>query len=389
MMMDNLYSGQVTTAMSQNQMGEQQQVDSSAFEEWIENTAERKNLSREELLDRMLSSYWILDELSGMTADAGDGQSTSTRRPAPEPAEKALHNSDDAEPLEERADVVSEGSERSELIREFQELRSTVLSMAESDEPRRSDRPQTHPSERARTQSPPRRTNESLQHTLTKLQNRFEDISAALEDVQQTHEKDVATLEADVDEATASIDRLETTVDGLAGQEELESMAVSIESELSRLEKESDELQERLSELEMASSETAARLDTLEATQNDLEARLEGEFDGIERLFKRVLEKTDDLENQISNVSESIQTDLQPINEHIEDHERLTSLKREAQRNDISQAACSGCEAVVDLAMLEIPCCPYCDRPVSGLTTTGGLSLSQATLEVESDENSI
>ena len=44
--------------------------DSDALEEWVAETARQKGVSKQKLLDEILSSYWVLEELSGVVTDS-------------------------------------------------------------------------------------------------------------------------------------------------------------------------------------------------------------------------------------------------------------------------------------------------------------------------------
>jgi archaellum component FlaC len=353
--------------------------DSSAFEEWVEKTAETKGISRGEVLDQMLSSYWILEELTGMMDEAeGDG-----------PASKLEEASGDAEesPDTEKggtAEGLPEGGDLSELIREFQELRSAIMEMPDRQgSERRRDPPRREWDQPRRQSPPPSRVDDRLQRTISDLQDRFEDLSDELADVQDQHEEDVAALESDIEETLETLDDLESTVEGLVGHKALESLAVSLEQELSRIEEGTEDLEARVGEIEAERSETDTDLAEVVETQEKLEARIEREFDSIENVFQHLLDKTDDLEYRVGAVAETHGDDIEPFEDHVEERERFADLMREAHRKDISTAICDNCETIVDLRLLEEPYCPECDRSISGLEPGGWLPFDKPTAKTE------
>jgi len=297
--------------------------DSSAFEEWVEKTAETKGISRGEVLDQMLSSYWILEELTGMMDEAeGDG-----------PASKLEEASGDAEesPDTEKggtAEGLPEGGDLSELIREFQELRSAIMEMPDRQgSERRRDPPRREWDQPRRQSPPPSRVDDRLQRTISDLQDRFED--------------------------------------------------------LSRIEEGTEDLEARVGEIEAERSETDTDLAEVVETQEKLEARIEREFDSIENVFQHLLDKTDDLEYRVGAVAETHGDDIEPFEDHVEERERFADLMREAHRKDISTAICDNCETKVDLRLLEEPYCPECDRSISGLEPGGWLPFDKPTAKTE------
>ncbi len=365
--------------------------ESTAFEEWVGKTAESKDISRGEVLDQMLSSYWILEELTGMM-DEGDGGGPGSELGGTTGKVGESPDTDAAEADAGRTSArtggeksgLPEGDDISELIHEFQDLRSAILEMPnQQGSERQRDAPRQQWDEQRRQSPESSRVDDRLQRTLSDLQDRFEDLSDELADVQDQHEEDVAQIESDIDETLDTLERLESTVEGLVGHGALESLAVSLEEELSRIEEGAEELEGRVRQLEEAHSETDTELAEIAATQKELEARIEREFDSIENVFQHLLDKTDDLEYRLGAVAETHGEDIQPFEDHVDERERLADLMREAHRKDISTAVCDNCETKVDLRLLEEPYCPECDRSISGLEPGGWLPFDKPTLDTE------
>lgn len=375
--------------MSEEPDSEEATFDSAAFEEWVEKTAESKGISRGEVLDQMLSSYWILEELTGMMDEAGQGGPASrfgadTSEGEPESGSQDADTTGDGSDAREEAAGLPEQGNLSELVREFQELRSAIMEMPDRRETgRRREAPNPRWDEPRRSRSPPRRPDERLQRTLSDLEDRVEDNSEELSATKDTHDEDVAALEADIDETRQTLQTLESSVDNLVGHAELESLAVSLEQELSRIEESTTEQEGRLTQVEEAHAETAGKLADIAEGQSALEERLEREFDSIEDVFQHLLDKTDDLEYRLGAVSDSQHDEFESLEDHIEDREQLATLMREAHRKDISTAVCDSCETKVDLRLLEEPYCPECDRSITGLDPGGWLPFDKSTLETE------
>jgi len=377
--------------MSEDPDSEEVSFDSAAFEEWVEKTAENKNIPRGEVLDQMLSSYWILEELTGMMDDGGQGGPTSNlgqstiggEAGSDDPDASADKNDDDTNASGRERDATDENGS-AELIREFQQLRSAILELSE-----RQDAGEQQPRSDARVDdssvSPfsQDRTDDRLRRTLSDLQERVEDLSDELSEVEEKHDRDVADLEGDIEETLETLETLESSVDDLIGHSELESLAVSLEEELSRIEETTAELDGRLAQLEEVHSETAGEVADLADGQSDLEARLDREFNSIENLFQHLLDKTDDLEYRLDAVSDSHEEDIASVEEGVAEHERLGAIMREAHRQGITSAVCDSCETKVNLQLLHEPYCPECDRSITGVKPGGWLPFDKPTLETE------
>lgn len=346
--------------------------DSAAFEEWVENAAESKDSSPGEVFDQMLSSYWILDELAGMMDESEQGGTGA-------PLQGGTTGGDSGR----EGDCLNEDG-ASELIREFQDLRSAVLELTE--------RPETEEhgvasggqmGDHEVSASSHRRTDERLRTTLSELQERVEYLSEEVSEVQDRHDRDVGALQADIEETLDTLEALESSVDNLVGHSEFESLAVSLKEELSRIEDATGEVEGRLTQLEDVQSQTAGEVTDLAEGQSELEARLDREFDSIENLFQHLLDKTDDLEHRFEALPDSPEEDIESVEEAVAERERLATVIRQANRKGVSTAVCDNCETKVDLRLLHEPYCPGCDCSISGVEPGGWLPFNNATLETE------
>ena len=54
-------------------------VDADAFQEWVTHTAESRGVDERELINQLVSAYWILDEMNDVGGDV-DGPSTAGSR---------------------------------------------------------------------------------------------------------------------------------------------------------------------------------------------------------------------------------------------------------------------------------------------------------------------
>lgn len=374
--------------MSEEPGSEEVAFDSAAFEEWIERTAQSKGISRGEVLDQMLSSYWILEELTGMM-DGAEGDGPASRLGGETTGNEPNGDRPDADasgggpnPHEREDDRPDEG-ETSELIREFQQLRSAIQELPERRETGPTPPPDPRLDDRRARRVSGGRADDRLRRRFSELQDGIEDISEELSEVRSEHDRDVADLDADIEETRETLAELESSVDELLSRPEIESLVATLEQELSYVEQKATEVDGRLAQLEEAHSETAGELANVADGQTQLEARIEREFDSIENVFRHLLDETDDLEHRLGTVSDTHDEDMESVEGHIAEREHLAGLMREAQRKGISTAVCDGCETKVDLQLLGEPYCPGCDRSISGLEPGGWLPFDKPTLETE------
>ncbi|PSQ56592.1 MAG: hypothetical protein BRD23_09320 [Halobacteriales archaeon SW_9_67_25] len=374
--------------MSEDPRSEEVEFSSTAFEEWVEKTAKSKDISRGEVLDQMLSSYWILEELTGMMDEAEQGDSGGQLQKDTAGGDTE-HGDRTARASGESVDSGGGGDHpeadgSSELIREFQDLRSAILELTERPDIDRQEGPAAglvdDPQVSAR---PQQRTDDRLRRALSDLQDRVKTLSEDLSEVQDRHDRDVDDLQTDIDETLDTLDTLESSVDDLVGHSELESLAGSLEEELSRIEDATAELEGRLTRIEEGQSETAGEVADLSEGQSELEGRLDREFDSIENLFQHLLDTTDDLEHRLGAISDSHEADMESVEAAVAERDRLATVMREAHRKGVSTAVCDNCETTVDLRLLHEPHCPECDRSISGVEPGGWLPFDKATLETE------
>jgi hypothetical protein len=403
--------------MSEEPGSEEVAFDSAAFEEWVEKTAQSKDIPRGEVLDQMLSSYWIFEELTGMIGGGDQASAISSLGQSTAGSEAESVSSGDTG---SKTDVETSGEDAertdekntSELISEFQQLRSAIVELSERPETayQQPEVPEAGDG-RVPPSSTPRRTDDKLRRTLSDLQDRVESLSDELSKVQDKHDHDVTELRTDIEETLETLEMLESSVEGLVDTEELESLAVSLEEELSRIDNTTAELNGRLAQLEEVHSETAsvasdladgqselearltqaedARAETASAVndladgQSELEARLDREFDSIENLFQHLLDTTNELEHRLEAVSTDRKEEIEPLKEDLAEREQLITIMKKANRKGISTAVCDSCKTTANLEMLHEPYCPECDRSITGVEPDGWSPFDKPTLKTE------
>lgn len=314
--------------------------DSDALEQWVSETARQKGVSKQKLLDEILSSYWVLEELSGVVSDsnvAADSQQSEGQPPTEAPADH--HEAPNTQPASSAS--ASTASEFSELKSELQGLRSAIEELSQ-------DQQETDSSEDV-----------STEEGFSALEGQLDDLSSAVVERQTETDETVEEL----------VDRIET----------LDARLAEIESRLD----EGLSLAEMEAAVQQNSTDYAELKATVEGNSADhaeLEQQLESEFDSIEQVLQHLLDTTDNIEYRLGAVSESRQEALKPLRERNAQQDALTELKQEAIRHGVSDGVCGNCEQKIDLGLLEVPECPSCERRFTGISKGGWLPFSKSTI---------
>jgi chromosome segregation ATPase len=342
------------------------EIDSDLFEDWLVQAADSKGVSKQELMNQMLSSYWILDELTGLV---GETEANTTRQLSPE----------DSAPASES---VSRESERSESTDAASEEKPTETESAED--------------ETMETGSNEDVTEERIREIQLAIRKLVEDQSEA--EARASIDEESADSPSADDETSRVVDELRQQCETLGS--ELDDLESRQDTQFDRL---SDELQlalDRVNELEETQERLPdredieaivddirtidGRLEELHTADRELESRMDREFDSIEELFRRVLNTLDDLESELDATTESYQEDLEPIKERIKERKRLEELKNDALNRGVRKGSCERCDRTVDLALLESADCPNCTAHFTGIDDSGWNPLRPATLETGS-----
>ncbi|MFC6770770.1 hypothetical protein ACFQDD_04425, partial [Halorubrum pallidum] len=272
---------------------ESDSVDVDTFQEWLHYTAESRDLDEGELLDRLVSAYWVLDEMSDVVPDApaGDVDSGSGARPDSDRlTEWRSSPSDRRPPVDgpgrvrtedqssgERAgdDAVDPGDESDDVGNAPDETTAPNETNA-SDETDPTDA-STDDAVTAEIQAlrDSIHTQLDLATTVTELRRQVSDLSLDVEQQRSRQDGFTDRITDDITRLNQRIERIDAQVDG-----------------------DTDALDERVDALERS-------LDDLESTYGEFEAWVDGEFDEIEVLFERLIETADGLDDRLDDAERS------------------------------------------------------------------------------------
>ena len=397
-------------------------VDTEALGSWVAETAAEKGVSERELLDEILSSYWVLEELSDVIVDPdGDGPPREGR-PRERANEGQASDSSDWEPQQpdggDETDDETEALELSGIEQELEKLRTVVDELSdeeslaspedkqstESEPPQPSNQqpqqqsesssyqqssghaqqpnsqPQQQPSGQPTAQSQPTQQPPGNQHP----QQQSNQQPQPQQPTQQSHQQPTHQSQpqqqpnTQPQQSNASPQQQSSggskSADPDDGFDEFTSAAVGkswdeSSGAIDELDAELDEVRHRITELETAVDEQLSG----EATDlDDLEAWIQNEFNNIEDVLEHLLSKTDNLEYRVGSAVDSQREQLEPLQQAHAEQEDLTALKAEAIRKDVDTAACADCGESVDLGVLPTPYCPNCEQKLTGVEAGQG-----------------
>ncbi len=387
----------------------------ATFEDWIDHVADAEGVPAEAVRARLMSSYWILDELARHLDDV------------------SLEDLSDELAAEEFT-VMASGEDNDRIRAMLEEL----VADARSIEPRRAADPErpswerlvemvesidgigetgAHP--RTRTASPEsEHPAEPLEPVRRKLREQFEaarEGQTASRDERSTPGEDPDRhLEEPVDSAEFDAMEAEMT-DRLS---ELEAMLEAVEAEVDRLDSVLSEQTEDVTEIDGRLDAQTDRLgnlgDTLETVAEKLQAldgyvktnrdRLEqfestiddhanhfqelqhsvseheAELDDAAEVLRYLFGEVDDLDDRTAVIA-SVLRDLEPVVSAHHERARVDSLKEAAAELGVRTAECETCEQTVDLGLLTEAECPHCGTPAADVASRSGLLWSKSVLE--------
>ena len=329
-------------------------VDSDTFREWVEHTASARGVDQQELLNQLVSAFWVLDEISGVAGETNPFETgAGSIGPSDEPEFKSVDNDPRDDPA--AGDESASGSN---------------LGASESSG---SDETEPGPSAPESDDAPEESTDEELAEEIRTLR---ESIHTQLEMVQA-----VGRMRRQLSDLSLDIDKQRSRQDQFTDR---------ISDDLTRLHSRIEKLESRSDRSETANAEAmdqvAANLrediESLEATQEEFKSWIDEEFDEIEGLFEHLFGAMNDLDERVA----AVEAEVEAISEEDPDRERLSELRRNAQRVGASRAACEACDADVDISMLDEPRCPECDSEFEDIEPGSSWNpLSKSTLRTQSE----
>ena len=337
-------------------------VDTDALGAWVAETARKKGVSERELLDEILSSYWVLEELSDVVLNGDPVAEGSDRPPSqhdrpPEPTARtaaADRQTQDADRQEQSTDTVNGSPDRDTPTESHPttEPESTIEAAADED------------------------------FELSGIEQELEKLRTVIDEL--ATERSLPTPEPttpDTNRGESAEPSPAESDDKPDGFEEFTAATTESWSDsrgvVAELDDELIEIRSRLSELE---AELTDRLAEEADERAELESWIETEFDNVEDVLQHLLSTTDNLEYRLGSVIDSQREALEPLQAANAEREQLRTITNEAIEKGVDTADCDDCGETVDLRLLPDPYCPNCDQQFTGVTASSWWPFDTATL---------
>ncbi len=295
-------------------------VDIGQFNEWLEQTAEREGTSTDELLGQLVSTYWILSELTELV-DESPYDTLSAQTAAEEGSSTSAETTED-----------DEAGSRSELV----DVVQSIAEMHSKPEPQQQSSQAIDSSVleliRSMNQGGSGGGNQGMS---------YRDVRAMVDDVKSV-EEDVSGLRQEV---SGRLDSLESTVDDLGGTVEQNTSVIQ--------------------ELTAEGTERSNRLDAIES-------RFESSYDDVREILSHLLDETDEHDAKLDTIVDAYDDDVTAIKHRQRRQVDLAELKTDAARRDLSRATCEHCDNAFNIALLGEPACPHCDREITEFAKQSG-----------------
>lgn len=295
-------------------------VDAETFQQWVTHTAESRGVDEHELLNQLVSAFWVLDEMSdvaaGVETNAGSsGDDEWSGRPNPTdqgretqsnttPDQGSDTQSDTTSPTSEPRPDPNAESDDTDISREIDELRESL------------------------------RTEMDLFRTVTELRRQVADLSIDVEQQRSRQEEFTDRLSDDITRLHSRVEAIDEGAN--QADSELQSQVMGLQQDV----------------------------DELDSTHDEFESWIDEEFDEIEALFNRLIDTTQQLDTRLNEVETAVDT----VVETEERRANLSELRRTAHELNVDSGRCDSCDTKVDLSMLTEPVCPSCEKTFTGVT---------------------
>ncbi|WP_049985331.1 hypothetical protein [Halobellus rufus] len=279
---------------------------STSFEEWLDQQATSQGISREELFEQLVSSYWTLNELIQILNDPGSGE-------PPLPGSNV--DDADAESNVGRAPT------------------SEKRTRSDADRPERTD----------------------LSEQLQALRERVEDLEGDIEAEAERGQ----SLDSVTEAIATRLTEVETELDAIA-----DDVEATQESAADRYDSLTDRIDEIEAEFDNRQTELAAEQADLASEQDRMWSRIDEEFGNLETILRYLVSRTDGLEASVEGVEARYGEALANFRW---ERDALQSVKRDAAELGVHEGDCESCEATIDIDLLSRPYCPNCENSLSGV----------------------
>ncbi len=313
-------------------------IDLDEFEAWVEETAETEGTSPEAVFQQLMSTHWILNELTETLEET--------------PYESLIEAEAEGADLEEMAEEVDED----EAEERKSEIVEVIKSLGEFNASSQPQQPQQ---------------SSSIDPQLIKLVEVMsekggdggDDMIASAPILYQ----EIQSLKDDIRELESEVESLKTRTSTV--EDDLAEQIENTDEAIDSLEEEVWELREALESYEDLLEEIDEEQDLTDERVESIDDKFESAYSDIKQILSYLLDHSDEYQVVINAIVESYEEEIDELLTRQAEQQRLLELKREAAKRDISEASCQSCDERFEIGMLESPACPHCDTPLDGFDT--------------------
>jgi predicted Zn-ribbon and HTH transcriptional regulator len=390
--------------MDDDVLDDHRHTDAESFGEWIEQVAESRGVSEDELLHQLMSSYWMMDELatviddleidagrgiSGTGSPAESGRSTTDPESKSDPSdrERASRSGSelgDPEEAPSPADYDDGVIPLIETLKDWKSERTQPESSSVDDNlidlikviqgGNQAGGPGQSAAE-TRDRDGPDAGGVSETVQLIRALKEFNDSSGggniqeqlAAEQKHRELADQIEDLEAEIEAASEEVQQVDE-----ATQQRTREVAKQLQQLDSRLDAIEETLQDKpdaeaVDQIEGKLGEVADQITKVRGEVDSRFDEVDTEFENVEQILNHLFDQVDENDSRTETLNEQLSR-IQSRMHVLDDLEAAKDLQREAHDAGVSTATCGSCREAVDVDQLTEPACPYCSAEFDGLT---------------------
>lgn len=387
----------------------------ATFEDWIDHVADAEGVPAEAVRARLMSSYWILDELARHLEDASfedlsdelamdefparaaeeepdrirtileelieDARSMESRQPedSQQPSwERLVEIVEGLDELGDPAAVPPTAAEppaadhvSPQLEEAVRELQGQIEALGAPATPSDDEPPTDVEASDGSTQQPV--DGATLEAMEADMSDQLSELEATLEAI----DAEVDRLDAVLSEQTEDVSDIDARVD--AQHHRLQSLGDTLSTLAEKLQGLDNHVKTNRDRLEQVDSTIDEHADHFQELQRSV-SQHDADLEDAETVLRHLFGEVDTLDDRTEAMA-SMLRDLEPVVAAHHEREQLDALQETAAELGVRTAECEACEESVDLGLLTEPACPHCGTPADGVSSQSGLLWSKSVLE--------
>ena len=346
--------------MTDNMSDRDVEFDADEFLEWAEEIAESEGVSTDEILDQVVSAYWVYTELQRTLNSVADTPSTD-QSPRKQGTKMSPDVNDDNVEQQQPSPVGQ---------RESASPKSESESESESEDESKSGEDRISESSLSSDDGSRKMSGERSEG---ELWQRLYELSDKLDQNRRSQTERWIRLRDRVESIEREVNMMENNKRrrGSDSSSENKTNMDNIQSDVDLLKQEIKQLKQSHEESIELRQEFKTRIEELEQSQETIQSRIDDEFDSIESAFETALTRQEKFETRRSQLTDQIEDNADTIDSMSEDRETLEAIRQTALEEGVENAKCDYCDENIKISMLASPECPFCETPLNDVDPGG------------------